>query len=64
MLSKFGVMLSISRDWKWWFDASFLVWSMKTDMQGLTIAIFRQKLNFFSEKFLVYLGVIEDSSFW
>jgi len=32
---------------------------MKTDMQGLTIAIFRQKLNFFSEKFLVFWGVLK-----
>jgi len=28
-------------------------------MQGLTIAIFRQKLNFFSEKFLYILGVLK-----
>ena len=33
-------------------------------MQGLTIAIFRQKLNFFFGKIFVYLRVIEDSSFF
>ena len=63
-MSKFSVMLSISRDWKLQLGSLYLIWSMKTDMQGLTIAIFRQKLNFFFRKIFSIFWGIEDFSFW
>ena len=46
------------------YEGLYLVWSMKTDMQGLTIAIFRQKLNFFFGKIFVYIeGVLKILGF-
>ena len=56
MLSKFGVMLSISRSCFWCYVAYFLIWSINFDVQGLTIAIFWQNLNFFLKIFFGFFG--------
>lgn len=46
------------------YEGLYLVWSMKTDMQGLTIAIFWQKLNFFFGKiFSILRGVLKILGF-